>query len=55
MASRLISTLWRHSDLVGRSWCLSYPAVQAGLWGGLLFALAYSVFSGWGVPAQRTV
>ena len=55
LASRLVSVVWRYSDLLGRSWCLRYPAVQAGLWGGLLFALAYAVFSGWGVPAQRTV
>jgi len=55
IASRLVSVIWRHSDLLGRSWCLRYPAVLAGLWGGLCFAWAYALFSGWGVPAQRTV
>ena len=55
IARRLVSALWRHSDLLGRSWCLRYPAVLAGLWGGLCFAWAYALFSGWGVPAQRTV
>ena len=55
MASRLVSAVWRHSDVLGRSWCLTCPAVHAGLWGGLCFAWMYAVFSGWGVPAQRTV
>ena len=55
MASRLVSAIWRRSDGFGPSWCLRYPAGHAGLWGGLCFAAAYAVFSGWGVPAQRTV
>ena len=55
VARWLLSRLWRYSDVWGRSWCLVYPAPLAALWGGVLFALAYAVFSGWGVPAQRTV
>ena len=51
----LVSRLWRYSEVWGRSWCLVYPAPLAALWGGVLFALVYAVFSGWGVPAQRTV
>ncbi|MEK0433047.1 MAG: hypothetical protein RL700_1254, partial [Pseudomonadota bacterium] len=35
MASRLVSAIWRRSDGFGPSWCLRYPAGQAGLWGGL--------------------
>ena len=31
------------------------PAPQAARWGGLAVALAYAVFAGWAVPAQRTV
>ena len=31
------------------------PVPQAARWGGLLCAAAYAVFSGWGVPSQRTV
>ena len=31
------------------------PAPQAARWGGLAAAAAYALFSGWGVPAQRTV
>jgi competence protein ComEC len=34
---------------------LALPAPQAARWGGLVAALAYAVFAGWGVPAQRTV
>ncbi|HEX7439539.1 MAG TPA: ComEC/Rec2 family competence protein [Caldimonas sp.] len=31
------------------------PVPQVARWGGLGAALAYAVFSGWGVPSQRTV
>lgn len=34
--------------------CLAFPAPSAALIGGLL-ATAYAVFSGWGVPSQRTI
>ncbi|MDB5753219.1 MAG: internalization-related competence protein ComEC/Rec2, partial [Ramlibacter sp.] len=43
--------LWRR----GAALCLAWPAQHAGLAGGVLLAAAYAVFSGWGVPAQRTV
>ena len=52
---------WLASGLVGWGWrrsvrlCLAYPAPSAALLGGVLLALAYALFSGWGVPAQRTV
>jgi competence protein ComEC len=55
VAQRWVSHWWRHSDRWGRSWCLRYPAPWAGLWGGVLCAGVYAVFSGWGVPAQRTL
>jgi len=55
VAQRMLGKLWRHSDRWGRSWCLVYPAPWAALWGGILLAGLYAVFSGWGVPAQRTV
>ncbi len=51
----VVGWLWRRSDLVGSSLCLRWPAPSAGLAGGLVLATAYAVFSGWGVPAQRTV
>ncbi|MFN7445614.1 MAG: DNA internalization-related competence protein ComEC/Rec2 [Curvibacter sp.] len=51
LAARLLRSLWRASPRL----CLLYPAQHAGLLGGLLLAAAYALFSGWGVPAQRTV
>ena len=35
--------------------CLWVPAPTAALVGGVLLATGYALFSGWGVPAQRTV
>ena len=55
VARWLVLQLWRVSGAWGRSWCLHVPAPWAALWGGLLCAAAYALFSGWGVPAQRTV
>ncbi|HYD76397.1 DNA internalization-related competence protein ComEC/Rec2 [Ramlibacter sp.] len=52
---------WLAGALVGRAWrrsvrlCLAWPAQHAALFGGLLLAAAYALFSGWGVPAQRTL
>ena len=45
------SALWRRSTRA----MLMVPAQQAARWGGVAAALAYAVFSGWGVPSQRTV
>lgn len=50
-AALLIGTLWRRSARL----CLAWPAPHAALVGGLLLATAYALFSGWGVPAQRTL
>ncbi|MDC8786987.1 DNA internalization-related competence protein ComEC/Rec2 [Roseateles koreensis] len=47
----LVAWLWRRS---GRA-CLVLPAVSAARWAGVMAAGAYALFSGWGVPAQRTV
>lgn len=52
---------WAAAALVGRAWrrsarlCLAWPAQHAGLVGGIVLAALYALFSGWGVPAQRTV
>lgn len=51
LAGLAIGWTWRRSTRL----CLALPAPTAGLLGGLAFALAYALFSGWGVPAQRTV
>ena len=50
-AGLLMSAVWRRSSRA----CLWLPAPQAARWGGLAAAVAYAVFSGWGVPSQRTV
>jgi len=50
-AQGLIGMLWRRSARL----CQAWPAPAAARWGGVLAALAYALFSGWGVPAQRTV
>ena len=51
----LVGWAWRRTDRWGRSWCLSVPADQAARWAGLALAVVYAVFSGWGIPAQRTI
>jgi competence protein ComEC len=50
-AALLAGTLWRRSQ----SLCLAWPAQHAALAGGVMLAAGYALFSGWGVPAQRTV
>ena len=55
LAGGLVGWAWRRSARRGWPLCLWLPAPLAGLWGGVLFALLYAWFSGWGVPAQRTV
>ncbi len=49
-AMAAVGWLWRRSQRL----CLWLPASTAALVGGVLLALAYALFSGWGVPAQRT-
>ena len=51
----LIGAFWRRSARWGWPLCLWLPAPSAALIGGVLLAAAYAVFSGWGVPAQRTI
>jgi competence protein ComEC len=56
---------WLASALLGRSWrllawawpglLLRWPAQPVAAVGGVLLSLAYAVFAGWGVPAQRTL
>ena len=55
LAARLLGALWRRSALWGLRWALHWPAPQVSAWGGWLAAAAYALFTGWGVPAQRTV
>jgi competence protein ComEC len=51
LAGAAIARLWRRSRRA-MLWC---PAPLAAGWGGLACAAAYALFSGWGVPSQRTV
>lgn len=51
VAALCLGWLWRRSARL----CLAVPATSAGLLCGVLLAAAYALFSGWGVPAQRTV
>ncbi len=55
LAARVLTGIWRLSVRWSPSWCLRWPAHLAGAWGGLMLALAYALFSGWALPAQRTV
>ncbi len=54
-ASLVIGWLWRRSARLTPGICLWLPASSAGAWGGLALAALYALFSGWGVPAQRTI
>ncbi|MDP3827105.1 MAG: ComEC/Rec2 family competence protein, partial [Polaromonas sp.] len=55
LAAQAVGWLWRRSARWSPALCLAVPAASAAAWGGLLLAAAYALFSGWGVPAQRTV
>ena len=51
LATLGVGALWRRSAVLMLRW----PAPHAALVGGVLLATLYAVFSGWGVPSQRTV
>ncbi len=51
LAGAAIAWLWRRSPALMLRW----PAQRAALVGGVLSAALYALFSGWGVPSQRTV
>jgi len=51
LAALVVGALWRRSERL----CLAWPAQHAALVGGIVLAAGYSLFSGWGVPAQRTI
>ncbi|MFM7026881.1 MAG: DNA internalization-related competence protein ComEC/Rec2 [Limnohabitans sp.] len=55
LVARLLAVLWRLATRWGALWALDWPAPRAAALGGLVAAVAYALFSGWGVPAQRTV
>ena len=51
LAGLLVAFAWRRSARA----MLWLAAPIAARWGGLMAASAYALFSGWGVPSQRTV
>lgn len=51
LVALLVGALWRRSTRLMLRW----PAQQAALVGGVALAGLYALFSGWGVPSQRTV
>ncbi|MBT2325762.1 DNA internalization-related competence protein ComEC/Rec2 [Variovorax paradoxus] len=51
LAALLVGALWRRSGRLMLWW----PAPHAALAGGVLLAALYALFSGWGLPSQRTV
>lgn len=55
LASALVTWAWRKSALWGFNGALLWPAVHVGAVSGLLLAGFYALFSGWGIPAQRTL
>lgn len=57
LAAVCVGWLWRRSDVWSprRPWSLWLPAPIAASVCAVAVALAYAVFTGWGVPAQRTV
>jgi len=55
LASALVGWAWRRSALWGFVGPLHWPAAHVGAVAGLLLAGFYALFSGWGLPAQRTL
>ena len=55
VVSQLIFWLWRRSAQLTPKLCMWLPASTASAFGGVLLAALYALFSGWGVPAQRTI
>jgi competence protein ComEC len=51
LAGLAVGAAWRRSSRA----MLRVAAPVAARWGGLFAATAYAVFSGWGVPSQRTI
>lgn len=51
LAMAVVQLCWRRSARL----CLWQPAPVVAAWAGLALATAYALFSGWGIPAQRTI
>lgn len=55
LASACVGWAWRRSASWGFAGPLHWPAAHVGAASGLLLAGCYALFSGWGLPAQRTL
>ncbi|MBU4183991.1 MAG: DNA internalization-related competence protein ComEC/Rec2 [Gammaproteobacteria bacterium] len=55
LAIWLVGGLWRRLAFVEPQALLAVPVPWAAGLGGVALAAAYALFSGWGVPSQRTV
>ena len=55
LTSALVGWCWRKSALWGFAGALRWPATHVAGLLGLVLAGFYALFSGWGVPAQRTL
>jgi len=55
LATAVVGVVWRAVGRRWPRWLLTCPVPVAAGVGGVGLALAYALFAGWGVPAQRTV
>ncbi len=55
LASLVVGWSWRRAALWGFDGAMRWPAVHVGAVSGLMLATLYALFSGWGLPAQRTL
>jgi competence protein ComEC len=55
LMAKFIGAGWLWTARHGVRWCLWVPAPYAAAVGGAGLATLYALFSGWGLPAQRTV
>lgn len=55
LAAGVVAWGWRRSALWGFAGALRWPAAHVGALAGWGLAGFYALFSGWGVPAQRTL
>jgi competence protein ComEC len=56
LVARCVAWLWRRSDLWSEvSWCMGVPSQKVAMLAALVTAVGYSIFTGWAIPAQRTV
>jgi competence protein ComEC len=51
----LLTWMWRQTVRISPMFCTLVSAPVVGLWGGIALSMLYALFSGWGIPAQRTV